>query len=503
MKKYLRIVALVMATMTLLGMLAACSNTQDPAITTETEAPAVASTTAPPEPVSTEEVTLFVPDDLDESYNFDTKMTIYMWSDYTMMEFFADESGDVIDDAIFSRNNDVENRLGITLDFVQEPGSGSSKMTTWMARAENDWMADNEYDIYAGYCISLPQMTLKGMTANLLEYDSFSVEKPWWPEALTTECTINDKLYYCSGDISTNLLWMMTGTFYNKDLYEKYYSGQKTPMDMVEDNEWTMEKLFSLTKDIYEDDGNSKKDEGDTFGYVLYEVNINSFQTAAGIITLERDEDKGLRISDAWVSQRCADVCDFVGTLIKSEGVIHSNSSSIRNIFYEERALFITDRTYIVAGKDTGDTNKKVEFSYGVVPQPKYSADQENFKNYVGLAYTMYGVNSQSDDIEAAVTTLEAMGSANHRTVTPAVFEVAMKVRYNDDPQAARIYDILRENVSFDIGQLYTKILGNNISTLFRTTAMSTNPSGITANVEKNRRIIEAGIKTIMDFYGD
>ncbi len=501
MKKYLRIIAFVMAMLTISGMLAACANTDDPEVTTEAEAPAVASTTAP-KPGSTEEVTLYPPDDLEEAYNFDTKITVYMWSDYTMMEFYAEESGDIIDDAIYGRNNDVENRLGITLEFVQEPGS-SKKMTTWMGRAENDWQADNEYDIYAGYSICLPMITLKGMTTNLFEYDAFSVEKPWWPEALTTECTINDKLYYCSGDISTNLLWMMTSTFYNKKLYEKYYGGEKTPMDMVEDNEWTMEKLFTLTRDIYEDDGNGKKDEGDTFGYVLYEVNINSFQTAAGITTIELDESAGLRISDAWTSQRCADVCDFVGTLVDSEGVIHSNSTSIRNIFYEERALFITDRSYIVAGKDTGDTNKKIEFPYGVVPQPKYSADQESFSTYVGLSYTMYGVNSRSEDIEAAVTTLEAMGSANHRSVTPAIFEVAMKVRYTDDPQAARMYDIIRENVSFDIGQLYTKTLGNNISTLFRTTAMSTNPSGIASNIEKNRRIIESGIKTIMDFYGN
>ncbi len=501
MKKYLRIIAFVMAMLTISGMLAACANTNAPEVTTE-KAPGVASTTAP-EPGATEEETLYIHDDLEEAYNFDTKITVYMWSDYTMKEFYAEESGDIIDDAIYGRNNDVENRLGITFDFVQEPGGSSKKMTPWMARAENDWQADNEYDIYAGYSLCLPMITLKGMTTNLFEYDAFSEEKPWWPEALTTECTINDKLYYCSGDISTNLLWMMTSTFYNKKLYEKYYAGEKIPMDMVEDNEWTMEKLFTLTRDIYEDDGNGKKDEGDEYGYVLYEVNINSFQTAAGITTIELDESAGLRISDAWLSQRCADVCDFVGTLVDSDGVIHSDSTSVRNVFYEERALFITDRTYIVAGKDTADTNKKIEFSYGVVPQPKYSADQENFLVYVGLSYTMYGVNSQSDDIEAAVTALEAMGSANHRSVTPAIFEVAMKVRYTDDPQAARMYDIIRENVSFDIGQLYTKTLGNNISTLFRTTALSNNPSGITSNIEKNRKVIEAGIKTIMDFYGN
>ena len=500
MKTIFRVIALALALMMVCGLFAACAETPGNNEVT-TESPQAASTTAPIQGEVTSEESFYEDDDLNATYDFNTTITIYMWSDYTMMEFNAEESGDIIDDAIFQRNNDVENRLGITLEFVEEPGS-AKKMTPWMQRAENDWQADNEFDIYAGYSRCAPQMVLKGMNANLLEYEAFNVEKTWWPKALTTECTINDKLYFCSGDISTNLLWMMTGTFYNKELYEKYYGTEKSPMDMVEANEWTMEKLFSMAKDVYTDDGNSQKDEGDEYGYVFYDTNIDAFQTAAGITSLEKTEDGGLRISEAWTSQRCADVCDLVGSFVKSEGVLHSNSTSIRNIFYEERALFITDRTFIVAGKDTSETSK-VEFSYGVVPQPKYDTEQESFLTNVGHPFTMYAVNSLTSDIEAAVTTLEAMGSANHRSVTPAVFEVAMKVRYNDDPQASRMYDILRENISFDAGRLFQDSMGKGTSTLFASTALSGNPSGLLSNIQKNKKVIENGIDTIMKFYGN
>jgi hypothetical protein len=114
----------------------------------------------------------------------------------------------------------------------------------------------------------------------------------------------------------------------------------------------------------------------------------------------------------------------------------------------------------------------------------------------------MYAVNSQSKAKEASVTTLEAIGSANHRTVTPAVFEVAMKVRYTDDPQTSGMYDLLREGISFDIGRLYAETFGNGTANLFRTTALSGNPSGLLTNIKKNVKMIEKGIATIMDFYG-
>ena len=495
MKKTIRIIALIMAILTLSGMFVACADQGTGETTTE----AGAAQTEAPIVETTVEQTLYALDDLEEKYDFGETVTIFMWSNYTMMEFYAEETGDVIDDAIFNRNLSVEDRLGIEFAYVEEKGA-SSDYENWIKKAENDWQADNSYDIYAGYSRSAPLMTLKGMTANLLDYDAFSVEKPWWPAALTTECTINDQLYFCSGDISTNLLWMMIGTFYNKDLYTQYFPGEKTPMDMVEDNEWTMEKFFSMVQDIYTDDGNSKKDDADFFGYILYETNIDAFQTAAGIISIERDEEKGLRISSSWNSQRCADACELVGNFLDSEGVIYNDSTKIRNIFYEERGIFITDRLFIVAGKDMQETGK-IEFSYGLVPQPKFDTEQESFLTNVGHPFTMYAVNSQSKIIEVAVTTLEAIGSANHRTVTPAVFEVAMKVRYTDDIQTSGMYDLLREGISFDIGRLYASTFNNGTANLFRTTAKSGNPAGLLSNIKKNQRVIENGISKIMAFF--
>ncbi len=496
MKKFLRIIALVMALLTISGVAVSCAKPGDSESST---GPSSAQTTAPVEN-QTEEETLYAPDDLPEKLDYNETITIFMWSNYTMMEFYAEESGDTIDDAIYKRNESVSTRLGIVLDFVEEKGA-SGQMDSWIQKAENDYQSDNLYDIYAGYSRSAPTMALKGMTANLLEYEHFSVEKPWWPAALTNECTINDKLYYCTGDISTNLLWMMTGTCYNKDLYEQYFSGEKSPMDMVQDNEWTMEKLFSMTKDIYTDDGNGKKDELDFYGYSIYETNVDAFQTAAGITSIEKNNDGELVVSADWLSQRCADACSLVGDFLEAEGTYHDKDTDPpRNIFFEERAIFITDRVFIIAGKDTSETGK-IEFSYGIVPQPKFDTNQETYMTNVGHPFTMYAVNAASKRAEAAVTTLEAMGSANHRTVTPAVFEVAMKVRYQDDPQASEMFDILKDNISFDIGRIYADSLGKSTANAFRTTALSANPAGYITNVTKSKKVIENGLSKIMDFY--
>lgn len=495
MRKIVRMLALMLALITLTGMFAACANTNDPEVTTE--AP---TTNAPGDDGSgseTEEETLYVEDDLDEKYNFGETITVLYWEEWRMTEFFAEESGDIIDDAIFHRNIKVADRLGIEFEFIPQPGDSTNR-TAYVQQAENDWAADNEYDIYAGYSRTIPLLSIKKMTANLLEQDAFNVNKPWWPEALTTECTIKDQLYFCTGDISTSMLWYMIAFMYNKELYEANIQTGKTPMDMVDDDEWTLQNFLALVRDLYIDtDNNGQKDVTDFYGATIYSTDIDSFMIGAGITSLEKDEDGGLRISEKWNSQRCADICAAVGEAITLPGILCNTD---RSTFKTQQSIFHMDRVFNIPGTDSGD-GVPLDFSVGVVPVPKFDETQQAYKTNLGNPFTIYALNAQSKSLEAAATTLEAMGSENYRSVTPAVFEVAMKVRYTDDPQVADMFDILKENVSFDVGKLYYYTMEKTTSKVFSDTCLSGNPSGFLSALSKSTRVINSKLKTLMEAY--
>ena len=495
MKKTIRIIAMFLSLVTLLAMFAACADNSGSEVTTDgaaTQAPGgegqVDATTA--------EETLFVPDDLEEKYDFGSTITIYMWDDYRMTEFYAEESGDLIDDAVYHRNEKVAARLGITFEFVEEPGD-SDEYTTWIQKAENDWAADNVYDIYAGYSCATPLLSLKNMCANLLEQPAFSVEKPWWPEALTTECTIKDKLFFCTGDIATSMLWYMDAIMYNKELYANYISTEKTPMDMVQANEWTLENFVALVKDLYTDNNqDGKKDKEDFFGATLYTTDLDAFMIGAGITTLEKNAEGELQISEKWNSQHCADICEAVGAALTEPGIFGTTS---RTPFKNQQAVFHMDRVFNIPGTDL-ENSVGLDFAVGVVPVPKFNESQEEYKTGLGNPYTIYAVNAQSDTLEATVTTLEAMASENYRSVTPAVFEVAMKVRYTDDPQVSEMFDILKENVSFDVGKLYYYTMGGTTRKLF-VDSCTGNPTNFLTMLQRSEKAINAKLKTIMEAY--
>ena len=307
--------------------------------------------------------------------------------------------------------------------------------------------------------------------------------------------------FFCSGDIATSLLWYMDAVFYNKELYGTYYLGQPTPMDMVEANEWTFETLFTLTKDIFVPSADGA-DVNANYGISVYETDIDAFQIAAGITSLEKTEDGGLRISEAWNSQRCADACEAVGNFLTSTGVFHGTDKETRGIFFDERSMFHVDRVLIVAGQDNTDTGK-VDFEYGLVPMPKFEASQENYMTNIGNSFSVYAVNANSKKATSAVLTLEAMASENYRSVTPAVFEVAMKQRYSSDAQSSTMFDILRSTVSFDIGRLFSAHFSNYTSKTFRVTALSDNPSGFLTLAKTRTLGINRSIESLMKAFED
>ena len=47
------------------------------------------------------------------------------------------------------------------------------------------------------------------------------------------------------------------------------------------------------------------------------------------------------------------------------------------------------------------------------------------------------------------------MASEAYRKTTPALFEIALKVRYSSDPESALMFDTIRNGISFDLGRIF------------------------------------------------
>lgn len=468
-----------------LPLLAACQNTPDVPDDSDsgsaeaTNTPSSSNTATPgetnaPSDDSETEAKEEVPTDYLADYNFNGKTVCMLyWSDYTMQEFEAtDNLSDSINSAIYNRNAAVEDRLGITLVFDKTKGNDGN-MSDYIDKVKVDFAsAKNIYDMYATYSRVSPQLSYAGYTADLMKLEPLDFSRSWWPKSLVNECTIYDKLFFCSGDISTNMLWMMIGTFFNKDLLEEYKLD--TPYELVKEGKWTMEALQTMTANTFRElDNEDGATDGDFYGYSIYSTNIDALGTASGYSIITRDSSGNLILNSDYFGEKMINGIKSIQEWLNTSADIYTSSKAEppRVVFRDARSLFLTDRLFVAAGKDntSNETSKDtITFNFGVVPNPKWTEQQDGYSTNLGHPFTTYSISRKANDITATAATLELMAAESYRYVTPAVYEVAMKLRYSKDSVDSEMYDYIRNSVKIELGRVMCDCIDTYTASAFK-----------------------------------
>ncbi len=461
-----RLFACILAVCMLLP-LAACA--ADDGSSADTNAPA--STTAPtettpaPETAPTHDENGYLLDDIPDDLDFGGETVSFLyWTDATMPEFFAEKlTGEIVNDAIYHRNEIVTDRLGVQFEFTGTKGNSSNRDAyVNMARKAVE-AGDGTYDIFASYSWCAAMMAMQGLIQDLNDFEIINFDKPWWPEKLTDEFTINDRLFFASGDISSNLLYMMIATYVNRQMITDY--GLTDPYEHVKNGTWTLEKMFEYCNGVYSDiNNNEKKDDADRYGAVVYDVCVDAFFTGCDLISISRDSAGELRIDPDFAGDKTHDfIVKMANAFNHTNDWYTVNSTKIRNIFAEGRSLFITDRAFIAE-----TVLRSTDISYGILPQPKYDERQESYVTCMGHPYTMYSIAFDSKHPDAAAAVIECLASESYRRITPAVFEQSMKLKYAQDDVTSQMYDIIRSGVSFDLGRVFSSVFDNKPIHLYK-----------------------------------
>ena len=399
----------------------------------------------------------------------------FVWKDVTMDEFYVDEmTGDEIQDQIFLRNKDVQKKYGVTFIYHEEKGS-SSHMDTYEKKIEIDFTGDAEYEIMAAYSQLPVRLSTKGYLANLKEAKYLDFEKPWWPKQMVSDLTINNNLYFCTGDISTNLLWMMTILYFNKDLAEEYQLPNL--YELVDNYEWTQEKLLELTTNIFTDvNGNGKKDDNDKYGLGIVAVSYDAFATASGTTSIIKDRGTDLfMLNPDFFGEKMSNMIDMGIRLFESRGTRYYNdtNATVRAHFGTGDVLFWADRTFCGAREFQAEG---ADVTFGVLPIPMFDGLQQRYYTNVGYPFSLYTINSNVIDEEQmnkVSAVLQEMAFRTYRDVTPEIFDTALKNRYSDEPDDARMFDLIKESISFEISRFLNQEVGNTASNGYRTTVVS------------------------------
>ena len=472
MKKTL---AIILAMLMCLSVMVSCGGkTDDPAATTTAaqggENTPADTTTTVETTESPYDVNGYLKDSLDPNLNYNgEKFTLLYWSDVERIEFEVEEmTGDLIGDALYNRNAAVEDRLNIEFEWVGAAGNYNNQ-ADFVANVANDVQSGGSYDAFAGYSMSAATIALQGLSRNLMEVDNIDLSKPWWPSSLTELTTINGRLYFCSGDISTNMLHMMYCTLFNKELAEELKVGNV--YELVDNGTWTIDKMSELASTAYSDlNGDTKRDVGDQYGIAIgSNIHFDAFFTASGLRTVTKDANGTPVMAEEFASEKTHALLEKIVQLFHETDYTAFAAKVTdwsNKPFAEGRVLFIVDRNYVTSSSTFADTT----VTYGVLPVPKYEEAQESYYTCMAFPFSIYSVSIALNEEQAnmAGAVLECMGSESYRQVTPAVFETAMKLKYSAGEDDSRMYDLIRETIQIDLGRIFTTPLKNISYSPFR-----------------------------------
>ena len=134
-----------------------------------------------------------------------TEFTI-LSSDLNSYEYDAEEqTGDIVEDAVYKRNSKVEELLGVDFNIISQPGDWPAR-DTFNGLIKNSVLAgDGEYDLISGVAVIVMQLSTEGyfVNANNLKYIDF--DNPWWVQGMNDNLAIDGKLYGFIGDASLSL----------------------------------------------------------------------------------------------------------------------------------------------------------------------------------------------------------------------------------------------------------------------------------------------------------
>lgn len=490
MKNISRIIVAILILAMTLPMVLSCAETGS---TGETTAPAATEAPDSGAAETTAEETLFAKSDIPEDLRFDgTTVKIIYWDDVPNLEFFADaQTGEAVNDAIYRRNAKIQEQFGVTLEFTGTPGDNSD-MGSFVNVCVNSTQAGADaHDLFCGYSMTGATLMTRGATQDLTDYEIMEFDKPWWPKSLISKATIRDGIYFASGDISTNFIHMMYLVMFNKDMLADIHNiGAEALYELAYNGTWTLDKLIELTEGTYVDqDGDNTASETDRYGLVVTNVHFDPFYAGSGLTTVDVNADGNLVLSPDLFSQKTIDLLDKLCNVLHVSGNAYIKKS--QPVFAAGNALFIVDRPYIITRTLT-DT----DFSFGILPIPKYDAEQESYRTCLGFGYTMYMLSTAAPNPEAAAATLELMAYQSYLNVTPALFEESMKLRYADQSDDSYMFDLIRDGVDIDVARLFSTQLEKMSYSIFRN-AVNNNGAGSYISQQKayektlNRKITD------------
>ena len=371
----------------------------------------------------------------------------------------ADEAtGDVVMDAVYKRNTDIEQRFNCTITLVHTAEAG--QLRGWAQTAVT--AGDDAFDLYHSHVIQAGNAAAEKLFINWYDMPKVDLTKPWWSQTITETLSYKNQLYLAVGDSALSSIGQTWCTFYNSSLGADY--GMGSYFDTVNEGKWTFDFMVSLAKDAYKDlNGNGEKDNEDQYGYLTqHQSSINAFLWAFDNPILMKDGDE---MEFVYNTEKLADIIEKLVTAFRhgDAGIrtdvtyVSPKNGSTHNynvdMFSESKAVF----THGVISQSL-DYFRDMEDDYSILPYPKWDEAQKEYHTMSDGSHAVEAVpvTVPLDKRETVGIIIEALNAESWKHVVPAYYDTALKFKGTRDDESIAMLDMIVNSRVFDMGYIYS-----------------------------------------------
>ena len=364
-----------------------------------------------------------------------------------------EETGDIIEDALYARNRRIEERFNIKIvPVITEAGDGNTHVNEVR---QSIMAADDALDLSATYVFTTGPLVTDGCFLNWLNMPYNDLSKPWWIGGVNDKFRVGDAIYAATGDMCVSTLKLTYGVFYNRTRGADYDLNE-TIYDTIREGKWTIDKFIEMTRDVYVDvNGDGERGNTDFYGFTAEKATNLDVYTFAFDIPLVKNNEDGvpeLAINTPKTIEAVEKVnklyWDGVGSYIPEDYMepIH--------MFRSGNALFTT--TYLT---NAFSTFRDMTDDYSILPYAKWDVAQEKYMTGAMDNYSVLGVPVTVSDLEMVSIITESLNIESYKTLFPTYYEQALQSKYARDAESIEMIDILMAGRNFDFCTLFSSTI--------------------------------------------
>ena len=401
-----------------------------------------------------------------------------------------EQTGDLMDDAVYERNLAVTERFNITLEaeVFEESQMAKTLKNSVMA-------ADDAYQLFSGHIIYAGNAVCDNVYYNLLDIPNIDFSKPWWSQSTIEDLSYDGKAFIAMGDFALSTIYSTYCFFYNKQIAAEYDLSDM--YDIVNEGKWTVDRLSEISREVYRDlNGDGAADENDLYGFSMWARSpVNTFLWSFGE-KLGKKQDDGSVVLDYYndkvidIYQKLYELCCVnETTFCRTET---GDNTLIQSMFTDNKALFTAD-TFKFASQHLRD----FETDYGILPYPKWDEAQQGYYTMVDGGHEGIAVPVSVSDTAFVGTIVEALNAESYKKTVPVYYDLVLKTKGSRDEESVRMLDMIFDGRIFDFGYVY----GEFGAAFWPQYLVEKKSADISSYYEKNHKAYDKKIADAIEFF--